>query len=104
MNLVDVNQDITSYLPDTSETRVGLDKMDEQFTTYATAKVMITNITYEKACVAADNIAAISGVKSVEFDNSEEHYKGTSALITVTVEGGNEDKVSMDAMNNVESE
>ena len=104
MNLVDVNQDITSYLPDTSETRVGLDKMDEQFTTYATAKVMITNITYEKACVAADNIAAISGVKSVEFDNSEEHYKGTSALIIVTVEGGNEDKVSMDAMNNVESE
>ena len=47
MNLVDVNQDITSYLPDTSETRIGLDKMDEQFTTYATAKVMITNITYE---------------------------------------------------------
>ena len=104
MNMVDVNQDITSYLPDTSETRIGLDKMEEQFTTYATVKVMISNITYDKASVVADNLAGISGVKSVEFDNSEDHYKGTNALISITVDGGDEDKESIEALDNIESE
>ena len=32
---VKVETDMTTYLPKTSETRMGLDIMDEQFTTYA---------------------------------------------------------------------
>ena len=46
---VKVETDMTTYLPKTSETRMGLDIMDEQFTTYGTAEVMVANITPEQA-------------------------------------------------------
>lgn len=36
-NWVEVENDLASYLPDTSETRQGLDVMEEQFTTFGTA-------------------------------------------------------------------
>ena len=48
-NWVNVENDITKYLPDSTETRRGLTVMDEQFVTYGTAKVMISNISYEHA-------------------------------------------------------
>lgn len=38
-NKVQVNQDITSYLPADSETRRGLSLMEEQFTTYGSARL-----------------------------------------------------------------
>ena len=43
-NWVNVENDITKYLPDSTETRRGLTVMDAQFVTYGTAKVMISNI------------------------------------------------------------
>ena len=49
INKVQVNQDITSYLPGESETRRGLSLMEEQFVTYGSAKVMLSNVTYGQA-------------------------------------------------------
>ena len=46
---VKVEDDITTYLPDTTETRQGLTVMNDNFTTYGTARVMVSNITYDKA-------------------------------------------------------
>ena len=46
---VKVETDMTTYLPKTSETRMGLDIMDEQFTTYGSADVMVANITPDEA-------------------------------------------------------
>lgn len=37
---INVIQELTDYLPDDTETSIGLDVMDEQFTTFGTAKVM----------------------------------------------------------------
>ena len=49
MNKVSVNQDITKYLPADSETRIGLTLMDEQFMTYGSARIMVSNITWQDA-------------------------------------------------------
>ena len=49
MNKVSVNQDITKYLPADSETNRGLSLMEEQFLTYGSARVMVSNITYTRA-------------------------------------------------------
>ena len=46
---VRVCNDITEYLPDTTETRQGLTLMEEEFTTFATARVMVSHVTYEMA-------------------------------------------------------
>ena len=81
---VKVEDDLSEYLPDSCSTRVGLDLMDEQFTTFGTAKVMIANITYNDAQKICDEIEAIKGVESVDFDETTDHYSKVSALFTVT--------------------
>ena len=44
MNWTQVNNTLSDYLGDETETRKGLDVMDTEFTTYATAQVMVDNI------------------------------------------------------------
>ena len=46
---VKVNDDLTDYLSEETETRRGLDLMEEEFTTFATARVMVNHITYATA-------------------------------------------------------
>ena len=96
---VSINNDITTYLPDTTETRQGLTIMNDEFTTYGTASVMIDNITYADAEKLAEQIEGIEGITTAEFDNTEDHYKDGSALFSVTFKGEAEDRISLDAMN-----
>ena len=97
-NKVQVNQDITSYLPADSETRRGLSLMEEQFTTYGSAKIMVSNITYDHAEVLVDRLEDVEGIKQVEFDDSSDHFTGTEALFDVTFEGTEDEQVSKDAL------
>ena len=100
-NWVKVENDVTKYLPDSTETRQGLTVMNDQFVTYGTAQVLLANISYDRAQEAADMIEDINGVTSVTFDNTEDHYKGTAALLDVTFDGEEEDQISIDAMNEI---
>ena len=101
-NWVEVCDDITRYLPADTETRQGIDLMDREFTTFATAKVMVGNITYDQALALSDQIAAIEGVKSVDFDDSKAHYASASALFSVTFDGGNDDDLCINALAELE--
>lgn len=103
VNKVKVNQDITSYLPAESETRQGLTIMEDEFVTYGMARVMVSNVTYEQAEEITKQIEAVPGVKSVVFDDSEEHYRGTNALYDVTVEGKDEEPVSINAIKEIKN-
>ena len=48
-NWVQVENDLTFYLPDSSQTKQALAVMDEQFVTYGTAEVMVANVTPAQA-------------------------------------------------------
>ena len=102
-NWVNVNDDITSYLAKDTETRRGLDIMDSEFTTFATANVMVSSITYDAAAKLAPQIEVINGVHSVEFDDTEDHYKNASALFAVTFDGDTTSEVSEKAMDEIKS-
>lgn len=82
---VSVNYDITKYLPEDTDTRRGLTIMEEEFTTYGTANVLVKNITYETAEEINEEFQAIDGVKMVEFNGTEDHYKDSAALYAVTL-------------------
>ena len=101
--------DLTEYLPETTETRRGLTLMDEEMKTYATARVLVANVTYDIARDLADQIEDIEGVSAVDFwdaDKSpddttlpsaanktiDDYIQGTDALITVTFRGENDDQ------------
>ena len=101
MNKTTVNQDITKYLPADSETRIGLTLMDEQFVTYGSARIMVSNITWSDADALVTNLEQIKGVKEVAFDNSEDHYRGTNALFEVTFDGTEDDEISKNAKKEV---
>ncbi len=98
---VKVNDDLTSYLPADTETRRGLTVMEEEFVTFGTNRILVDNISYDRAEALAERIRQVDGVKSVEFDNTEEHYKTGAALFSVTYDGTAEDEVSLNALEDV---
>ena len=100
---VAVNDDLTSYLPDTTETRRGLTVMDEEFVTFGTSRIVVDNISCRQAELLADQAGALDGVKSVEFDGTESHYRNGAALFSITYEGTAADPVSLAALDAVKS-
>ena len=100
---VQVENDITTYLPDDTETRQGLTIMNDNFTTYGSARVMVSNIGYEKALSIKDELEEIDGVTSVDFDNSSDHFNNGSALYSITFDGESDDEISKTAMNEVKA-
>lgn len=82
-NWVEVENDLKAYLPDSSESRQGLDVMEDQFITYGTAQIMVENVSAEQAESIYEEIKDVSGVQSVDYDEAED-YRNVSALYAVT--------------------
>ena len=108
---VNVENDITAYLPDDTETRQGLTIMEEELTTYGTARVVVSHASRELAEELADRMGQIEGVTSAvlgsgtsvggDADTAEdvsEYIQGSDVLISVTFDGEAEDAVSLAAM------
>ena len=95
INNVKVNYDITSYLPDDTETKVGIDLMKE-FGELNQMQVLLTDISYDDAQEKADKIKNIDNVENVSFNNTKDYYKNNNALIVVelgNVSDNTKDKV-----------
>ncbi len=101
---VEVENDLTAYLPDDSETKQGLNIMDEQFTTFGTAEVMVANVTPEQAAALAPKIKAVKGVQSVDYDETSAHYNDLSALYSVTFAYSEDDDACLDSLEAVKAE
>lgn len=98
---VKVENDITTYLPEDTETRQGLTVMNDNFVTYGTARVMVSNVTYETAENICSDLEGIDGVTSVDFDDTTDHYKSASALFSVTFDGTTTDDISIHALHTI---
>ncbi len=101
MDKVKVNNDLTSYLPDTTETRQGLDLMDEQFLTYGTARIMVCNVTYEEAKGLSEELREMDGVAMLDFEDTEEYYHDMEALFKVTFDGEAGDPAAQEHLDSV---
>lgn len=98
---VKVENDITTYLPEDTETRQGLTVMNDNFVTYGTARVMVSNVTYETAENICSDLESIDGVTSVDFDDTTDHYKSASTLFSVTFDGTTTDDISIHALHTI---
>ena len=98
---VKVENDITTYLPEDTETRQGLTVMNDNFVTYGTARVMVSNVTYETAENICSDLESVDGVTSVDFDDTTDHYKSASALFSVTFDGTTTDDISIHALHTI---
>lgn len=102
-NWVEVENDLTAFLPDDAETKLALDVMENQFTTYGTAEVMVANISYDEAEKLNDTLSDIKGVQSVAFDRTTDHYNHASALYTVTFDYDENDGECLTALDEVKA-
>ena len=103
MNWVTVENDVTTYLPEDTETRQGIVAMNENFETFGTAQIMVSNITYETADEIFEMLSEIDGVDMVTFDDTKDHYTAASALYDISFAGGNFDDVSLRALEEIEA-
>ena len=102
INKVEINNDITSYLPADTETRRGLTLMDEEFVTLGSADVMVSNIPLETARELCHKLEILPGVSGVTFDDSADHYHDSAALFSVTFDAPEDDPEAVTALQAVQ--
>jgi len=110
---VSVCDDLTAYLPETTETRQGLSIMEEELTTYGTARIMVSHTSLNLAQNLAERIENVEGVTTAvvgsgtpgasDDEDLSEFVKGADVLINVTFDGESDDPISIDAINEVKS-
>lgn len=102
MGWVEVENDVTTYLPADTETRQGIVAMNENFVESATARIMVTNVTYSTAQSLNDQIAEVDSVLMSTFDDTQDHYRDASAVFDVTFADGATAQSSLDAMASIQ--
>ena len=101
MSWVKVENDVTVYLPESTETRQGIVAMNENFESFASARVMVSNIIYEEAEKLGQRMGETEGITMVTFGDDEAHYKDACALFDITFDEGTANPVSIQAMEEI---
>lgn len=101
---VNVNYDLTEYLPDTVQSRQGLNIMEETFGYPGTARVMIKDVTLYEAKAYKDRLEKVDGVDQIlwldtaanvfsgegfiDYTSIDEYYKDNCAVMDITFDEG----------------
>lgn len=115
---VGVNYDLSKYLPDSANSKQGLNLMTEEFGYPGTARVMVGEVSLYEAKVYKDRIAALDGVDMVnwcdtttniyqsslfiQYDKIDEYYKDGYAVMDIIFEEGDADKPTHKAIDQIE--
>lgn len=105
---VGINYDLTKYLPDSAQSKAGLNLMEETFGYPGTARIMIDDVSLYEAKAYKDRLEAVDGVDQVmwldsgvnvfsadsfiHFDSIDEYYKDQAAVMEVVFEKGDTHK------------
>lgn len=103
MGWVEVEEDITKYLDENTETRRGVELMDKEFKTFATADIMVANISYGRALKIKDELENIKGIDSVDFENNKQHFKNASALFNINFSEEKDSKLTKQALSKIKN-
>ncbi len=100
---VNINEDIMKYLPKTSETKIGKDIMDEEFTEqdFSVLNVMFKGLTNNEKEDTLKKLQSIDGVSSVDYENTEEYNKDEYTLYVLNVDDYNDSDTAANVYNYV---
>ena len=100
---VKINYDIAKYLPDTSETRIGMDIMEEEFsgTETSSLNLMFENLADNKKLEIKNDLESIDGVESVDYENNENYNKENYTLYVITVDDKSDSQKATDVYNQI---
>ncbi len=85
---VNINEDIMKYLPKTSETKIGKDIMEKEFSEQdtSTLNVMFKGLNDKEKKETLKKLENIEGVSSVIYENTDEYNKGKYTLYILNVD------------------
>lgn len=96
---VSVNYNMAEYLPEDSQTRIGLERMEEAFGKSGTFDVMLVDTTREEAETIQQDLQALEPISLVTFDaESETHFKDGSALLQISIPDDTYSETANDAI------
>ena len=85
---VRINYNISDYLDDSTDTKISLGIMEEQFGLISNIQVMVKDVTPDQAEDIKDSLKAIENVVFVNFNSQNaNYYKDGDALFVVLVDG-----------------
>ena len=86
---VNVNRDLTKYMPESSETAKGLDIMYREYEEVLAMplSVMVKDLSAEEKQSEKKYLEEMDGVASINYDESEEYNKNEYTLYELTVSG-----------------
>ena len=105
-NFVNVNYDLTNYLPENSTTRESIELMKDEFGATGTASIMITKTTKEDAEVLAQKIENTETVATAVLSRYKFAPASTTkgcALISIFLENGDYTTEAQKAIEDIES-
>lgn len=116
---VNINYDLTEYLPDTVQSKQGLNLMEQTFGYPGTARIMIDDVTLYEAKNYKDRLERVEGVDQVmwldsstevfsadafiNFDSLDEYYKDGSAVMEIVFEEGDTERKTSEAIDEIEA-
>lgn len=114
MFFVNVNYDLTKYLPADAESSIGLDVMEEEFGYPGTARVMIKDVSLYEAKQYKDRLEAVDGVDQILWCDSQvniyagedfideeqirDYYKDGCAVMDITFEESDDSRRTSQAI------
>ena len=101
---VAINYNISDYLDDSTETKVSLEILRDEFGMTCDVQVMIENISIETAKQVKNTLKGIDNVLTVNFDqHSTTYYKDGNALFVLLVNGDEYSTIATTVLQDVET-
>lgn len=102
---VNINYDLTEYLPSTSETRIGMDIMNAEFPEMDTSSlnVMFKDLNSEDKNKIKEELKNLDGVSSVAYDDTDKYNKDEYTLYEITVDGQDDSTNAANVYNSVKN-
>ena len=86
---VNINKDLTKYMPESSETSQGLNIMYSEYEEVLALPltVMVEDLNAEERATEREYLANLEGVKSLTFEENEEYVRDNQTRFELTVKG-----------------
>ncbi|HPF87928.1 MAG TPA: efflux RND transporter permease subunit [Candidatus Limiplasma sp.] len=82
---VNINADMTQYLPDSSDAKQGVAILDEEFPAASTFTLMFKDLADDRKQAVYEELQTVDGVQLVSWDDTDRYNSGEYTLYEITV-------------------
>lgn len=106
MSQVKINYDIAEYLPSTSETRIGMDIMEEEFDEEESSSfyLMFKGLSSDEKDTIYQELQKEDGVSNVEYDKTNKYNKEDYTLYVINVNAKEDSAVASKVFKSIKEE